>query len=77
MATMVVVFAAGLAACGSSASTSTTTTTLAPSGSTTATGPLGSSCSNSAIQGELYRKGVLTVATDNPVYTPWFVNNHP
>jgi polar amino acid transport system substrate-binding protein len=76
IAPMVVVFAAGLAACGSSASTSTTTT-LAPSGSTTATGPLGASCSNSAIQGELYRKGVLTVATDNPVYTPWFVNNHP
>ena len=22
-------------------------------------------------------KGVLTVATDNPAYTPWFVNNTP
>ena len=25
----------------------------------------------------LYTKGKLTVATDNPVYTPWFVNNKP
>ncbi len=24
-----------------------------------------------------YAKGKLTVATDNPVYTPWFVNNKP
>ena len=24
-----------------------------------------------------YTKGNLTVATDNPVYTPWFVNNKP
>jgi polar amino acid transport system substrate-binding protein len=24
-----------------------------------------------------YTKGVLTVATDDPVYTPWFVNNKP
>jgi polar amino acid transport system substrate-binding protein len=24
-----------------------------------------------------YVKGKLTVATDNPVYTPWFVNNKP
>jgi polar amino acid transport system substrate-binding protein len=25
----------------------------------------------------LYSKGVLTVATDNPVFTPWFVKNKP
>ena len=25
----------------------------------------------------LFKSGVLTVATDNPVYTPWFVNNTP
>ena len=24
-----------------------------------------------------YRPGVLTAATDNPVYPPWFVNNNP
>jgi polar amino acid transport system substrate-binding protein len=34
------------------------------------------SCS-SAVKGETYSKGVLTVATDDPVYTPWFVNNTP
>jgi polar amino acid transport system substrate-binding protein len=35
------------------------------------------SCSNASIQNDLYTKGVLTVATDNPVYTPWFVKNKP
>jgi polar amino acid transport system substrate-binding protein len=35
------------------------------------------SCSNASIQKDLYTKGVLTVATDNPVYTPWFVKNKP
>jgi len=31
----------------------------------------------SAVRDETYSKGVLTVATDDPVYTPWFVNNTP
>jgi polar amino acid transport system substrate-binding protein len=57
-----------MAACGSTSSST--------SGGTGAAGP-GSNCSHSAIQKELYTKGVLTVATDNPVYTPWFVNNKP
>ena len=35
------------------------------------------SCSNASIQKDLYTKGVLTVATDNPVFTPWFVKNKP
>jgi polar amino acid transport system substrate-binding protein len=56
----------GLMACGSSGS-----------GSSTSTAAAGGSCSSAAIQGELYQKGALTVATDNPVYTPWFVNNKP
>lgn len=30
-----------------------------------------------AITTEELSKGTLTVATDNPVYTPWFVNNKP
>ena len=30
-----------------------------------------------AITTEEFTKGKLTVATDNPVYTPWFVNNKP
>jgi polar amino acid transport system substrate-binding protein len=29
------------------------------------------------VEHETYTKGVLTVATDNPVYEPWFVNNTP
>ena len=57
--------AAGLAACGSNA---------APSAS-------GSSqpaaCSYTAIQPLLYQKGALTVATDKPVYPPWFEKNNP
>jgi polar amino acid transport system substrate-binding protein len=57
----------GLMACGSSGSGSSTSTGAAAAGS----------CSSAAIQGELYQKSALTVATDNPVYTPWFVNNKP
>jgi polar amino acid transport system substrate-binding protein len=57
--------AAGLAACGSS-------TAPAASSGTTAAG-----CSYASIQAELYQKGVLTVATDKPVYPPWFENNNP
>jgi polar amino acid transport system substrate-binding protein len=57
---------AGLAACSSSSSTSST------AGSATA-----ASCSPAGIGKLLYSKGALTVATDNPVYTPWFVNNKP
>jgi polar amino acid transport system substrate-binding protein len=37
----------------------------------------GAACSHASIQKDLYTKGVLTVATDNPAYTPWFVNNKP
>ena len=31
----------------------------------------------STVSSQEYAKGKLTVATDNPVYTPWFVNNKP
>lgn len=54
---------AGLAACGSSPA------------STTSTVPL--SCTYAGIQSHLYQHGVLTVATDKPVYPPWFENNSP
>ena len=57
----------GLAACGSSS-----TNTVPPASS----GAL-ASCSQTGMQKYLYSKGALTVATDNPVYTPWFVNNKP
>ena len=63
----VAVIGTGLAACGS---TSSPSPSAAGSAST-------ASCSNASIQKDLYTKGVLTVATDNPVYTPWFVNNKP
>ena len=62
---------AGLTGCGS------TTSTAASSGSSTGSSTSASSCANSAIQGELYSKGVLTVATDQPAYSPWFANNQP
>jgi polar amino acid transport system substrate-binding protein len=60
----------GLSACASSSTSSSTSTST---GNTTVSAP----CSNSAIQGELYTKGVLTVATDQPAYPPWFENNQP
>ena len=69
LAAAVTVIGTGLAACGSTSSSSPST---ASSGKAST-----ASCSNSSIQKDLYTKGVLTVATDNPVYTPWFVNNKP
>ena len=66
---------AGLAGCASvsSSSSSVGATPAAGGGSSAAA----ASCSNSAIQGQLFAKGQLTVATDKPVYPPWFVNNKP
>ena len=65
---------AGLAGCASeSSSSSSVSATPAGGGGSSAT----ASCSNSAIQGQLFAKGQLTVATDKPVYPPWFVNNKP
>jgi polar amino acid transport system substrate-binding protein len=62
----------GLAGCASEGSSSSS---AAPAGGTS--GSAAASCSNSAIQGQLFAKGQLTVATDKPVYPPWFVNNKP
>jgi polar amino acid transport system substrate-binding protein len=67
-AVAVAAMAAGIAACGSSSSS----TSASGSGSAAAT-----SCSNAAIQPDLYQKGQLTVATDQPAYPPWFENNDP
>ena len=69
IAAAVTVIGASLAACGSTSSSSP-----AAAGSTKAST---ASCSNASIQKYLYTKGMLTVATDNPVYTPWFVSNKP
>jgi polar amino acid transport system substrate-binding protein len=64
---------AGLAACSSISSSSSS-----PGATSSATGSAqAASCSNSAIQKDLYAKGALTVATDKPAYPPWFENNAP
>jgi polar amino acid transport system substrate-binding protein len=62
----------GLSACASSTTSTSTSTSTSTTGASAA-----AACSNAAIQGELYTKGVLTVATDQPVYPPWFENNKP
>jgi polar amino acid transport system substrate-binding protein len=60
----------GLVACGSQSTPS--------SGSASSSGAAATaSCSKASLQPELYQKGVLTVATDNPVFSPWFVGNNP
>jgi polar amino acid transport system substrate-binding protein len=69
LAAAVAVIGTSLAACGSS---STTSSNAAGSGTAST-----ASCSNASIQKYLYTKGKLTVATDNPAYTPWFVDNRP
>ena len=67
-AVAVVALGAGIAACGSSA---------APGGTSSSGSGAAASCSSGSIQKDLYQKGALTVATDNPVYPPWFENNVP
>jgi polar amino acid transport system substrate-binding protein len=67
---------AGLAGCASEGSSSS----AGPAGTAAAGGTssgAAASCSNPAIQGQLFAKGQLTVATDKPVYPPWFVDNKP
>jgi polar amino acid transport system substrate-binding protein len=54
----------GLAACGSS-------------GGNASAGASAASCTRPALSHQLHTSGELTVATDNPVYPPWFVNNKP
>jgi polar amino acid transport system substrate-binding protein len=63
----------GLAACGSSAAGS------GGAGSSGGASPSATtaSCTYAGIQSELFQKGVLTVATDKPVYSPWFEGNNP
>jgi polar amino acid transport system substrate-binding protein len=68
----VLAVSAGLGGCASEGSSSSS---AAPAGGTSTSAA--ASCSNSAIQGQLFAKGQLTVATDKPVYPPWFVNNKP
>lgn len=69
-ASAAVVVTAGLAACGSSAGNGSSSGS--PSASASA-----ASCTGPALSHLLHTPGVLTVATDNPVYPPWFVSNKP
>jgi len=63
----------GLGGCASSAGSSASTgATASMSASATA-----AACTFAGVQDELYAKGVLTVATDQPAYPPWFENNNP
>ena len=68
----VLALGAGLAACGS-----TTSGSGSGSGTSASIGAATASCSNASIQKDLYTKGTLTVATDKPVYPPWFSGNDP
>jgi polar amino acid transport system substrate-binding protein len=61
----------GLAACGSTVSSGGAGSSSSGAPSVTA------SCSNAAIQKDLFTKGTLTVATDKPAYPPWFSGNDP
>jgi polar amino acid transport system substrate-binding protein len=69
-AAAIVAMSAGLVACGSTSAPSAGSATPSSSASV-------ASCSQAGIQKDLYQKGVLTVATDKPVYPPWFENNAP
>jgi polar amino acid transport system substrate-binding protein len=57
-----------------SALTAVTLTSGVPANAASATSL--ASC-KTQVNSEEYAKGKLTVATDNPVYTPWFVGNKP
>ena len=65
------------AACGSSSTSAKTTTTVGfPATTTTAASGALLAC-QSTVKSQTLNKGVLTVATDSPVYEPWFINNTP
>jgi polar amino acid transport system substrate-binding protein len=61
---------AALAGCSSGTSSGGAGSSASPSAGT-------ASCTFSGVQSELYTKGALTVATDQPAYPPWFENNKP
>jgi polar amino acid transport system substrate-binding protein len=64
-----VVVTGGLAACGSSGNGGNATPK--------ASGGSAASCTKSSLSSQLTTPGKLTVATDNPVYAPWFISNTP
>jgi len=63
----------GLVGCSSSTSSS-----ASPAASTSSSASASAaSCTLGDVLNEVYAKGVLTVATDQPAYPPWFENNDP
>ena len=71
-----VTLAAGAALSSLSACSSISSSAASTAGTSTASANT-ASCGYASVQNELYQKGTLTVATDQPAYTPWFVNNQP
>ena len=69
--------AAGVALSACASTSTSTSSTGTGTGTTASASASAAACSQAAIQGELYAKGVLTVATDQPAYPPWFENNQP
>jgi polar amino acid transport system substrate-binding protein len=70
IAAAAVAIGTSLAACGSGGPGGGSSTP-------TASANAAASCSKSAISKMLYAPGVLTVATDQPAYPPWFESNNP
>jgi polar amino acid transport system substrate-binding protein len=73
----IIVAAAATTLIGAVVTACGTTSSNVGSGGGSSPSASAASCSNASIQKDLYTKGVLTVATDNPVFTPWFVKNKP
>jgi polar amino acid transport system substrate-binding protein len=73
----IIVAAAATTLIGAVVTACGTTSSNVDSGGGSSPSASAASCSNASIQKDLYTKGVLTVATDNPVFTPWFVKNKP
>jgi polar amino acid transport system substrate-binding protein len=71
-----ILLAAAAAAAVTAGTGSISSGSSAGGGSSGSTGST-ASCSNASIQKDLFTKGALTVATDKPVYPPWFENNNP
>ena len=63
----------GLVGCSSSTSSSASPAASTSSGASASA----ASCTLGDVLNEVYAKGVLTVATDQPAYPPWFENNNP
>ena len=79
VAAVAAILAASVGLGGCATSTSTSTSAGAGTGATgsASASATAAACSYAGVQNELYAKGVLTVATDQPAYPPWFENNKP